>query len=198
MSSRTKIGLAVLLSIGLAIFFFIKIILSLSNPLYSCYSSEQFRQLAPDKKHEFGMNNQLCAGGFGQGSNSYWITLYDSTRPADAGIKVFAASNLAGTRAPVVNWTDSEHIRITVLQICQVYTSLHKAGSIEVTYHLADELREENFAKRMNEFERQRKEAASKGLTSDARNPGALRKSIEFAWMQYRKLKEWADANVDN
>jgi hypothetical protein len=193
MSSIAKVSLALLFSIGLGIFFFTKI-LSLSNPLSSCYSTEQFRQLAPDKKHELGMNNQLCAGGFGQGSNSYWITVYDSTQPTDAGITIFAASN----RAPTASWADSKHIRITILQVCQVYTSLHRAGVIEVTYHLADELREDNFAKRMNEYEQRSKEAASKGLTSDAKNPGALRKRIEFAWMQYRKLKEWADANVES
>jgi hypothetical protein len=127
-------------------------------------------------------------------SSSSWYSISISDNDAsNDGKEIFSANE-----PPDPSWVNNEHVVITISRVGNIHTSLHTAGVIAVGYRLAESLHEGNFAKKMSEYERRAKEAASKGLTSDATNPGALRRRIEFAWMQYGKLHEWALKNVEN
>jgi hypothetical protein len=189
----TKLALAAVLSIGLGLMIFTKII-PVSIALSPCNKMQRARQLSPDGKHEATITYQFCSAFVGATAESFWVTVYDTANAGDDGVEVFIALD----RAPELSWISSTGLLITILQVCEVHKSLHHAGPIEVTYRLADDLLEKNFEKRMLDFERRARDAAEKGLTSDARNPGALKRSIEFAWMRYRKLKEWAAENAIN
>jgi hypothetical protein len=124
---------------------------------------------------------------------SIWYTINISdTDASNDGKEIFSA-----IEPPDLSWVNNEHVVITISQVSDIHTSLHKAGVIVVSYRLAERLHEGNFAKSMNEYEQQGMEAASKGLTP-GRSPGAIRKNMEFMWMRYRRLHEWALKNVEN
>jgi hypothetical protein len=199
MSFRVTIRLGVLLAILLGVFILVNTV-TIHNPFVTCDQREVYQrnvyqreiQQSPDKKHEFHLVNLYCSGGATASSESYWVTVSDLTKPDDEGIRVFYTWDYA----PDVSWGDREHIIITIMQVCQIRTSLHQAGSIRVIYRLADDLLEANFRKRMDEYERRSIDSTERGLTADT--PGALKNGVEFAWAQYNKLKEWAAANAEN
>jgi hypothetical protein len=193
LSLGVRTGVGILLVVVLGVFIWTKII-PVSNPFITCYPMKEIRQSAPDNKHVLSLVNQLCAGGVGISSHSYWITIRRLPEHNDEGIQIFYTWDYA----PDVAWVDSKNIIVTILQVCQVRTSLHEAGAIRVTYRLADNLLPNNFREKMDDYERQAIEAAAKGLTSDARDPTALKRRIEFAWSEYDKLMEWAVTNAVN
>jgi hypothetical protein len=192
MTVRMKTGLGMLLTVVIGILIIAKII-PILNPFVTCYPIKEARQLSPDNKRILTLVNQLCAGGVGISSDSYWITVHDSSRLGDNGIQVFYTWDYA----PDVSWADSEHIVITILQVSQIRISPHQAGAVEIIYRLADNLLEENFRKKVNDYER-RAIDAGESLTSNTNYPGALKNRVEFMWVQYRQLREWAAVNAVN
>jgi hypothetical protein len=164
------------------------------SPLNNCNQMQRAKQLSPDGKYEAIITYQFCSAFVGATAESFWVTIHDTAKTNDPGTEAFVALE----RAPEVTWISSTGLLITIRQVCEVHKSLHHAGDIEVTYRLADDLLEKNFEKRMHDYEQRARDAAEKGLTSDARNPAALKRRVEFAWTRYKKLKEWAVENAIN
>jgi hypothetical protein len=192
MSFNVKLSVSIMLAVILAGFVFVKT-LSVSNPFVTCYLVRTIEQLAPDKKHDFNLVEQYCEGGATASSDSYWVTVHDLTKPGDQGIRIFYTWDYA----PDVSWLDSQRIVITIVQVCLIRTSLHQAGAIEITYRLSDDLLEESFRNKIDDYVR-RAIDAGESLTSDTSNPGALKNRVEFSQMQYRQLREWAAVNAVN
>src|SRR5690349_3519114 len=79
---------------------------------------------SPDGKLNALLWHQACAGGFGSGSETYWVKVRQRDAPsADTGLTVFEAQQYP----PDLSWSNPRRLTITLTKISQVGASLHKA-----------------------------------------------------------------------
>jgi hypothetical protein len=164
----------------------------------SCAIVSEKRHQSPDGKYDVRVVNQYCAGGFGTGDDTSWITIRELTKPGSEDVRIFESSD----DTPDVSWISAERLLITVLHVCRIGTSLHRAGDVMVVYRIGERLSEEKFREKMEEYERNWVDNIKNGRATftghSDKDAEALRHAVEAQWAQYRRFKEWAAINAEN
>ncbi len=157
----------------------------------SCGPEKQTIVRSADGKHEAVLSNQYCAPGVGASSNAYWITVRSGSGLSDKGVRVFETWNFA----PDPIWRDNQNLEVKIRFVSDIGTSLHEAGVIKISYWIDEKLSEENFRKKMDKY--QQKWADEFQTNPSSPQKKIVKAAIVSAWADYRRFKEWAEANAE-
>jgi hypothetical protein len=152
---------------------------------------------SPDGTRDAITTYRGCAGGFGSGSETYWIVM---SRPSSGNdrVTVFEADRYQ----PAVAWADDKHLIITIKRSSDIALSLHWADQVEVKYLLDPSIQPAEkeastnaLEARLRENIRQRKATFTGNAATD---PPALDDAIARMRADYARFLKWATENAEN
>ncbi len=99
-----------------------------------------------------------------------------------------ALSNRWDLERPHVVWSDERHLVITLSYVARIARSLHQAGDVTISYHLADTPFEETYRL---EIVRREGRLGDRGSTSYDED------TVKWLWAVYAEFEAWVRANVN-
>src|SRR4029077_8272018 len=153
---------------------------------------------SPSGEFEALILHQACAGGFGSGSERYWIKVRPAATEPSTGITIFAVERYL----PDIAWSTPARLVITIKLISDISLSLHTAYDVEVVYRIGDGLQPDQMTREIAEYEARAKQDLREGKSTFTGNPAtdpeALNRAISLWKSHYTSFLVWAARNAEN
>jgi len=150
---------------------------------------------SPQKDKVAILEHEICAGGFGNGSEEHRIRIKSSNQLNNVNEIVF--QEFGSFRAPELTWTDAETLNIHIVELANIVISLSKLDDVRITYSISKTLSRVDYKKKIEHDKENLGAKIESGIatfTGDKiKDRQILKNSIAREYEDYNHFATWVE-----